>query len=191
MNVLTQDTDLAQRIAATMARPLSEIYDTSGNLPFEPETQTIVGEVPLHLRGLHNLLHEIGITHDAATATARACDTTFREELQIARDTEPLPEQMPPALKEAKEAAEKAISYAQAINTEHNIVRGLFFTSLEAHFPELFHGEKRFSSYSLLSDWKVAGNRTMHGNSINVLLESVIQALTGGIVVGTLRLDTD
>jgi len=178
MSTIVEDLDLLQRIIAAAQRPVSEIYDSSGDAPFEPETQKIIGEVPMSLRGLHNLLHEIGVTHNAATTAAHACEATFQMELQKVMQLDPRPEEMPAELKTAKEAVEAAIAHARQIDTLHNIVRDLFFTSLESHFPDLQPGK-----CTLLSSWRVAAIRGR--NSSDALLESILEAVMSTMLVGT------
>lgn len=50
--------DIALRIAEAVARTGEP--NPSANGDFDPKEDTLLGEVPAHLRHLHNLLHELG-----------------------------------------------------------------------------------------------------------------------------------
>jgi len=53
-----QKLDIAQRIAEALSRTSEPKMTSVGD--FQPNEDTVLGEVPEHLRHLHNLLQEIG-----------------------------------------------------------------------------------------------------------------------------------
>jgi len=65
-----QKLDIAQRIAEALTRTSEPTMSACGD--FKPDEDTVIGEVPEHLRHLHNLLDEVG-------DEARAAERSFRE----------------------------------------------------------------------------------------------------------------
>jgi hypothetical protein len=66
----TKELDIAQRIAEALARTSEPTMSADGD--FKPDEDIVIGEVPEHLRHLHNLLVEVG--HEG-----RAAERRFRE----------------------------------------------------------------------------------------------------------------
>ena len=65
-----KELDIAQRIVEAMKRTSEPRPTADGQ--FKPDEDTVIGEVPEHLRHLHNLLDELG-------NEARAAEQHFRE----------------------------------------------------------------------------------------------------------------
>ena len=76
----TTKLDTAQRIAAALAR--TDEPKMTSILEFNPETDVIVAEVPMHLRHLHNLVlemqNEARESEDYNPLVQAAIDSTFK-----------------------------------------------------------------------------------------------------------------
>lgn len=173
--------DIAQRIAAAMARPEANIYDSIGeDNPYDPVKHTLIGEVPMHLRGLHNLLEELG---EEVTAIKR-------RRMEVAKKAEGIMTEAAESIRggsvpEVPEEVKQMIKELKDMRIEHNdaddrrdLVRSLFFNAIHAQFPELRNPELKFGSVELVAGWKVAAvERTEHeGGGI---LAAIAQALGG------------
>jgi hypothetical protein len=127
--------DLAQRIAQAVARS-DEARSTSGYAVESGETATELGEVPLHLRHLHNLLSDMA---EEKTAMLRIL---------------------------------------QMIDEKSSLVRNIFFSSLDTHFPQ----PEGADSIAVTKEWKVLAIARPDNNEDveNRSFTELMKALLGG-----------
>jgi len=56
----TKNLDIAQQIAVAVRKTSAPTKDPVGMIEFDPENDFLIGEVPHHLRHLHNLMSDLG-----------------------------------------------------------------------------------------------------------------------------------